>query len=208
MRFILVAFVSLFVLSACTTTTPPTNTDLTINDFSESSLFSGTDTNGLGIGFVTWGDFGAGAAIALDLDNGTLKINETTGGWGVGFTNAFTSSSQDVWQSQDWSAYTGIRFKLKGSNSGGSIRMDLFDNRSTGSQVDDAERFFYNINDSSSDWQDVEIPFRSFARRTDWQPSGAPDDGLGLTEVYGYAFDFAGIAGNQTFYLDDIKLYK
>ncbi len=44
--------------------------------------------------------------------------------------------------------------------------------------------------DDFTGWRFFSIPFAYFQRRTDWQPSGAPNDGLALTEVHGYAFFF------------------
>jgi beta-glucanase (GH16 family) len=53
---------------------------------------------------------------------------------------------------------------------------------------DSAERFEASFTDSSSDWQQVSIPWTDFVRSDD-QPPGAPDDGLGLNEVWGYGFE-------------------
>ncbi|MCB9455649.1 MAG: hypothetical protein H6671_06650 [Anaerolineaceae bacterium] len=44
-------------------------------------------------------------------------------------------------------------------------------------------------------WRQFTIPFDLFQRRTDFQPSGAPNDGLGLDQVSGYAFGFPGCGG-------------
>jgi beta-glucanase (GH16 family) len=52
---------------------------------------------------------------------------------------------------------------------------------------DTAERFETSFVDNFSGWQEVVIPFDSFVRSAE-QPDGAPDDGLGLTEVWGYGF--------------------
>jgi hypothetical protein len=53
---------------------------------------------------------------------------------------------------------------------------------------DSAERFETTFTDASTDWQKVSIPLTEFVRSDD-QPAGAPDDGLGLAEVWGYALD-------------------
>ena len=53
---------------------------------------------------------------------------------------------------------------------------------------DTAERFEATFTDSSTEWQQVSIPVTEFVR-SDEQPAGAPDDGLGLDEVWGYAID-------------------
>ena len=53
---------------------------------------------------------------------------------------------------------------------------------------DTAERFEATFTDSSTDWQQVSIPVTDFVRSSD-QPAGAPDDGLGLDQVWGYSVD-------------------
>ena len=53
---------------------------------------------------------------------------------------------------------------------------------------DTAERFETTFTDSVQGWQQVSIPITDFSRSAD-QPAGAPDDGLTLTDVWGYGFD-------------------
>ena len=86
------------------------------------------------------------------------------------------------------------------------MQVDIFDNRAPGSTGNSAERFAYRLTDDFTGWRYVAIPFDLFTRRTDFQPSGAPDDGLGLDQVSGYAVGFPVGAGAQTAYLDDVKL--
>ncbi len=69
---------------------------------------------------------------------------------------------------------------------------------------DTAERFETSFTDDFSGWQLVEVPFDSFARSAD-QPNGAPDDGLGLTEVWGYGFALPDDS-HRTVYLDQVQL--
>ena len=52
---------------------------------------------------------------------------------------------------------------------------------------DTAERFDATFVDNFTGWQQVELPFSSFARSAA-QPAGAPNDGLTLSEVWGYGF--------------------
>ena len=113
--------------------------------------------------------------------------------WG-GFTHAFTDGTN--WISEDWTAYDGISFWLYGNNTGGVVQLDLFDNRNTTQPGDTAERWYYRLTDDYTGWQQFTIPFDQFQRRTDFQPSGAPDDGLGLNEVSGYAFGFPAGVGD------------
>jgi beta-glucanase (GH16 family) len=50
---------------------------------------------------------------------------------------------------------------------------------------DTAERFETSFIDDTPGWKEVSLPFTSFSRSA-WQPKGAPDDGLTLSEVWGY----------------------
>jgi beta-glucanase (GH16 family) len=53
--------------------------------------------------------------------------------------------------------------------------------------ADTAERFETTFVDNFSGWRKVYLPFSDFVRSAN-QPAGAPNDGLGLTEVWGYGF--------------------
>ena len=52
---------------------------------------------------------------------------------------------------------------------------------------DTAERFQSSFHDDFLGWREVSLPFAGFTRSAE-QPPGAPDDGLGLGEVWGYGF--------------------
>jgi len=71
-------------------------------------------------------------------------------------------------------------------------------------QGDTAERFTATFSDNFSGWRKVILPFRNFTRSAA-QPVGAPDDGLTLSEVWGYGFTLPQDAGG-TIYLDQIRL--
>jgi len=70
--------------------------------------------------------------------------------------------------------------------------------------VDTAERFEATFTDDFAGWQKVLIPFSSFVRSAE-QPAGAPNDGLTLTEVWGYGFVLPEDS-DGTFYLDQVRL--
>jgi beta-glucosidase len=189
---------------------------LLIADF-EGEISAGQDEYGIGIGYVPWGDTGGNVTIeAVDApagddlalpdqagDNKVLKASYDIASWG-GFTHVFTDGT--TWLTQDWSSYTDLGFWLYGANSGEQIQVEIFDNRAPDSTADTAERWYYRITDDFTGWQRFSIPFADFQRRTDWQPGGAPDDGLGLTEVSGYAFGFPAGVGAQVNYLDDVTV--
>jgi beta-glucanase (GH16 family) len=171
---------------------------------------------GTAVGFATWGSENGN----VQLDNPTvadsdplalpgqvgdksvLEVAYNIGAWG-GFTHAFEDGSD--WVSQDWSRYDGVSFWLYGNNTGGIIQTEVFDNQQLGNGGDSAERWYYRITDDYTGWRFFRIPFSAFQRRTDYQPGGAPNDGLNLTEVSGYAFGFP--AKTATAYIADYALY-
>ncbi len=107
---------------------------------------------------------------------------------------------------QNWSAYQSFDFWFYGSNTGNTIRLEVSDNRPSGSTTDNSERFEYKFVDNASGWRRFSIPWATFQRRTDWQPAGAPNDGLTLSQVWG--FNFAPITGRGSFQLDQVQLLK
>jgi hypothetical protein len=93
-----------------------------------------------------------------------------------------------------------------GGNFGGTISPDLQLPQSMAVDYiriyqgpDTAERFEATFVDSFEGWQQVEVPFSAFTRSAD-QPEGAPNDGLSLSEVWGYGFTLpdGGIPGGTT----------
>jgi hypothetical protein len=68
---------------------------------------------------------------------------------------------------------------------------------------DTAERWEASFVDNFSGWQQVVVPFTDFTRSAN-QPAGAPDDGLGLSEVWGYGFEMP--YGDDNLMLDQVRL--
>ncbi|MEO8393161.1 MAG: glycoside hydrolase family 3 N-terminal domain-containing protein, partial [Chloroflexota bacterium] len=117
------------------TVEPTPAPDQVVNDF-EGALWTGLDADGAGIGLVPWGDTPENANLSIRqlIPHSALAVPEKEGaindvlavaynitGWG-GFSDAFTDGT--VWTTQDWSAYSGIRFWLYGNNTGATIQMD------------------------------------------------------------------------------------
>ena len=67
---------------------------------------------------------------------------------------------------------------------------------------DTAERFEATFVDDVAGWRQVQIPFADFVRRAG-QPVDAPDDGLTLTEVWGYGFE---LPRGGSFLLDQVRV--
>ena len=190
---------------------------LPLADFSDG-VPTGVDAFGNGIGFVTWQDGGGSLALsAVDIEpddplalpdqdttESVLRIDHTIASWG-GFTHAFADDDLTRWTSRDLTPYTGLRFWYAGAGSGGTIQIDLFDNRNPNVTGDSAERWYYRFTDDTTDWKLVEAPFSAFARRTDFQPGGAPDDGLGLDQSSGWAIGFP--PGQGTTHVGRVEAY-
>jgi len=100
-----------------------------------------------------------------------------------------------------------------GGNFGGPVSPDLtFPQEMTIDYVrvyqapDTAERWEATFADNFEGWQQVVIPFASLTRSSD-QPAGAPDDGLTLSDVWGYGFQLPeGGTTSGTIRLDKVRL--
>ena len=192
----------------------PAPDSLLIDDF-ESDLPYLRDAFNTEIGLVPWGSNAADKPVLASTTiitaipgqptpNYVLSAAYNINGWG-GFNHGFSDNGE--WVSQDWSAYDGLRFWLYGNNTGTTIQVEIFDNQAVGSMSDSAERHYTRISDDYVGWRQFHLPFALFQRRADWQPSGAPADGLNLTEVSGYSFGLAAGTGPQVLYLDQVELY-
>ena len=124
----------------------------------------------------------------------------------AGFIHGFSNPpTLDTWIPQDWSTSEGISFWMYGSSSGTTMFIDILDNRNPGSTTDDAERWTVAFVDDFNGWQLLEFPFASFTRKE--IGNGAPNDGLGLFEMHGYAIGTLGTGGPQTYYFDEVGIY-
>jgi beta-glucanase (GH16 family) len=185
-----------------------------IDDF-ESGLPTGTDANGVPMGFYTFQDSESSAALSTTTTppapvpgavagNNVLQVDLDVTAF-AGFIHGFTNAAADTWVPQDWSASEGLAFWLHGTNSGTEMFIDILDNRNPGSTGDDAERWTVELVDSFSGWQYFEIPFADFTRKE--IGNSAPNDGFGLTEIHGWAFGTLDTPAPISLYLDDVALY-
>jgi beta-glucanase (GH16 family) len=185
-----------------------------VDDF-ESGLPTGHDANNIQVGFVTFNDPNSSVAISTTITppapvpgaanpNTVLKMDLNVVSY-AGFVHNFENATATEWVPQDWSAYEGLSFWLYGNNSGTTMFVDVLDNRNPGSTRDDAERWSIDIPDNFSGWQQIQIPFASMHRKE--IGNGAPNDGFGLTEVYGWALGTITTPAPQTYYVDNAMLY-
>lgn len=191
-----------------------------LDDFESGDLPAG-QAGYVSIGYFTWSDGSAVSIQAIEVsegdalarpeqagDNTILQLNTDvkSGGW-AGFTHAFADQGLSTWTPQDWSSYQGIAMWVYGNDSGGTLFVDVQDNRNPDSSGDDAERWSFDLLDDFEGWQYVEMPFTEFRRKD--IGNGAPNDGFNLTQVHGYALGAYGSVemGQQTHYLDQVMLY-
>ena len=186
-----------------------------VDDF-ENGLPSGADSNGVPIGFYTFQGAGSTVGItdsstpptpilpAIGSPNNVLQVDVDSTSF-AGMIHGFESEDLTTWVSQDWSAYGGLALWFYGNNSGSSLFIDLLENRNPGSTSDDAERWTVEFTDDFSGWQYLEFPFNSFTRKN--IGNGAPNDGLTLEEVHGWAFGTLGTGGPRVYYIDNVSLY-
>ncbi|MEO8607253.1 MAG: family 16 glycosylhydrolase [Chloroflexota bacterium] len=188
-----------------------------ITDF-EGGVPYAVDGNGNPLGLVPWGNAFEnvtlsarqvlpGGALAMpnqgEKANTILAVNYNidSTGWG-GFTYVFNDGAN--WTSDNWDNMGQFVFEFYGSNTGKQVQIDILDNRNPDEPGDSAERWYYRFDDDAVGWREFSIPFGLFQRRTDFQPNGAPDDGLGLDQVSGFAFGFPAGVSQQVAYIDNV----
>ena len=184
-----------------------------IQDF-QGGLPSGTDANGVGIGFVTFQGPSSTVAIstattapilpAVGAPNAVLQLDFDVTSY-AGVVENFHNAALTTWVPQDWSKYEGFALWLYGTGSGTDLFVDLIENRNPGSTHDDAERWTAGFKDDFTGWKQLRFPFASLTRKE--IGNGAPNDGLGLTEVHGWAFGALATGGARTYYLDQVTLF-
>ncbi|MFW2332191.1 carbohydrate binding domain-containing protein [Ilumatobacter sp.] len=186
-----------------------------VDDFETGLPFGSAVPNGEPLGFYTFqGDGSVAIATAttppapelpaVGTPNNLMQMDVDVASF-AGFIHAFENPAVDTWVTQDWSTSEGISFWMYGSNTGTQMFIDILDNRNPGSTTDDAERFTVPFVDDFTGWQLLEFPFATFVRKE--IGNGAPNDGLGLFEMHGYALGTLGTGGPQTFYFDEVSVY-
>jgi beta-glucanase (GH16 family) len=130
-------------------------------------------------------------------DNDILEVGFSIGDYGV------FGASYVIPGPRDWSTTDGFSFWFYGTGSGLTYQAEISENRSDPA-IDTSERWDYAFIDDTVGWQQISIPWGDFTRATDFQPGGAPDDGLALTEIWAWAIVLPG--GSDTVYFDDVAL--
>ncbi len=179
----------------------------------EGGLPAGEDHHGVPLGFSTFSD--GRSRVSIDVTNthpprageaagnSVLQIDMDVTGW-AGFVWLVPDAALETWRSQDWSAFDGVSFWLHGTGKGSALFVDVLDNRNPCSAGDDAERYVYEFTDDVAGWRQVQVRFQDMQRKE--IGNGAPDDGLGLRRVHGWAFGAGPGAGQASWFIDDFAL--
>ncbi|MDQ2836684.1 MAG: glycoside hydrolase family 3 C-terminal domain-containing protein [Actinomycetota bacterium] len=127
--------------------------------------------------------------------NHGLSVPYTVTGYG-GFSDNLSTPG-------NWSGYAGFSFWVKGTGSGQKVEYEIKDGGTDGEHSELWQGFF---NDSTAGWQQIQEPFSSLVKRGDYQPPGAPSDGvLNLTSMWGLAINLPVASGQLIF--DDFAVY-
>ncbi|MCG5216168.1 glycoside hydrolase family 3 N-terminal domain-containing protein [Streptosporangium sp. KLBMP 9127] len=150
-------------------------------------------------GLFAWGDSAASTPVLTAVEDGDRHVMRAAydvaqwGGWSHEWTVA-----------EDWTGFDGFSFWVNGTGSGQQIYFELKDG---GAAAGSAELFDASFVDEAAGWRKIQVPFRDFKRRADYQPGGAPDDGrLDLTSMWGYAIRFPAVSGVLLF--DQVEIYE
>ncbi|MDX1601355.1 MAG: carbohydrate binding domain-containing protein, partial [Anaerolineales bacterium] len=185
--------------------------------FAPGPLPSGVDSaSGVSVGYFTFAGASsvaiaaestppAPASFEYGVPNGVIQVDLDVTDF-AGFIHNFTNDTYDAWIPQDWTAYEGFAVWLYGQNSGTSIFFDLLENLNPEAEPGDtAERWTVTLTDDFTGWRYFEFPFSDFVRKG--IGNNAPNDGLTLDEVHGWAFGTLGTPGPVTYYLDGASLF-
>jgi len=183
------------------------------DDF-DSGLRFGTDTDGRPIGFITFSDSERSSASISTTsdhprrpgeadDNEVLQLDLDVKAW-AGVVHNFENESVSAWVPRDWRGFNEFSFWLYGHNKGTSLYVEILDNRKPCPASAGAELYTYMFTDNFSGWQLITVAFEQLARKE--VGNNAPNDGLGLSEVHGWALGALNTDGPVTYYIDDFQL--
>lgn len=131
-------------------------------------------------------------------DNDAFSVRYDIDGWG-GFTHNFIAPDGH----QEWRAYDGFSFWVKGDGSGRQVQFEIKDDGEHGEASELWESF---VIDDSTGWKQVRTIFPDFAWRTSYQPADGPKDKeLQLDRMWGFAVNLPQGAGELHF--DQVELF-
>ena len=181
-----------------------------IDDF-DSGLPTGRDGDGRPIGFFTFQDSDRSSVAAFTTashprrpgaggDNKVLQLNLNVDAW-AGVVHSFENETVDTWMPRDWRGFNAFSFWIYGNNNGNSLYVEILDNRKPCPESGAAELYTHVFTDNFSGWRLITVPFAKLVRKE--IGNDAPNDGLGLSAVHGWAFGALNTDGPVTYYIDD-----
>ena len=197
-----------------TATTTIQKSEAGVFDDFDSALPVGRDRYGIPTGFFTFQDSSSSVVnisrtsdhpqLAGEADNNqVLQLDLDVKAW-AGVIHNFEDAAVNTWTPRDWRGFDQFSFWLYGNNTRTSLFVELLDNRNPCSTAGDAEIYTYTFTDNFSGWKLITVPFEKLTRKE--IGNGAPNDGLGLAEVHGWAFGTLNTGGSVTYYIDDFEL--
>jgi hypothetical protein len=183
----------------------------TVDDF-ETPLAAGSGS-GITVGFFTFaGDGGVGIGRSSSppapvpgaiAGNKVLQMNVQTGSF-AGVVHVFENAAVNALAPQNWSSFDAMTLWLYGNNSGNSLYIDVLENRQAGSVGYPFEIWTSTFKDDFSGWKQRTFAFAGLTRKD--IGNGAPNDGLALTTVHGWALGAESTGGLRTYYVDNVQL--
>lgn len=185
-----------------------------VDDF-ESGLPTGIDSNGIPIGFFIFETNGTvtiattstppASVPGASAGNTVLRMDVETTNF-AGFVHVFQDTAVSSLAPRDWSSFGAMTFWLYGNNTGNEMYIDVLDNRDPGPFGNSYpfEIWTSNFNDDFSGWRQLSFAFADLTRKE--IGNGAPNDGLGLTAVHGWALGTLATGGTRTYYVDDVQV--
>jgi hypothetical protein len=183
------------------------------DDFN-TRLKTGWDRNQIPIGFIPFQDSGPSLVnISTTSEhprlpdegsgNKVLQLDLNVKAW-AGVIHNFENEAVNRWTPRDWRGFSEFSFWLYGNNTNTSLFIEIADNRKPCPTQAGAEVYTFPFTDNFSGWKKITVPFANLIRNEIY--NNAPDDGLGLSEVHGWAFGTLKTGGPVTYYLDDFEL--
>lgn len=183
----------------------------TVDDF-EAVLTAGSSA-GIALGFFTFqgdGAVGIGRTSTppapvpgATAGNKVLQMNVQTNSF-AGVVHVFENAAVNALAPQNWSSFDAMTLWLYGNNSGDSMYIDVLENRHAGSTDYPFEIWTSTFTDDFSGWKQRSFALAGLTRKD--IGNGAPDDGLALTTVHGWALGTLATGGQRTYYVDNVQL--
>ncbi len=183
------------------------------DDF-DAGLVAGRNRDGFPLGFLTFRDSdrsSVGISTTSEYPplaneqagNFVLQLDLEVKAW-AGVIHNFENAAVNRWTPSDWRGFSEFCFWIYGNNDNTSLFVEILDNRKPCPKPAGAEVYTFPFRDDFSGWKKITVPFDQLVRKEIY--NDAPNDGLGLSEVHGWAFGTLNTNGRVTYYLDDFEL--